>query len=402
MRSKYIFVFAFLVAARAIPAQETPVEVSACELAKNPGSFDKKMIRVRAGLSVHFEDFSLRTPDCAGQNGVWLAFGGDVPGIVTSMANDNVRKPGTDITVEGVPYGIKKDENFRRLYALIAAGGEEHPKYRVTATLTGRFFAGLEQKLPDNKTYYGGYGHLGCCSLFVIMEVSGVESNPPANLSLHGTVSGPDGKPMEGLTVIDDILGGSPPERQQVLTNAKGEFMFAISGEQLRIEDPRYRPVALSVEPGGPAARIMLEDARLSDWHIPGCADNDLAHRIGFSVLFRIPPTMDSSLNEFEDGKGYFVFPRGKDAPEAELIISSFIDNRIDEVDSPAKEQFQQRWVKGEDGKIVGIDSRGWEPAHGGWRDVHFYQSRVSYSFHKPKPHKALDQIIDSACIAKK
>jgi len=251
MHKKCLLLLVFLVVPGMAIAQDTPLEVSACELAKDPGAFDKKAIRVRAGLSVHFEDFSLAVPDCEGKGWIWLAFGGDVPGIVTSMANDNVRTLGVDIKVEDVPYGIKKDENFQRLYALIAAGGQDHPKYRVTATLTGKFFAGEASKSEDGKTSYSGYGHLGCCSLFLIMEVSNVESMPPANLHLRGTVGGPDGKPMAGINVIDDILGGSPPERQQITTDANGEFEFAISGEQLRIEDPRYRPVALSVEPGG-------------------------------------------------------------------------------------------------------------------------------------------------------
>lgn len=398
----HTLLFVFLTVIRGVGAQEAPVEVTACELAKNPGSFDKKAIRVRAGLSVHFEDFSLSIPDCDSHRWIWLAFGGDVPGIVSSMANDNVRTPGKDVTVEGVPFGIKKDDDFRKLYALIAAGGQDHPKYRATATMTGRFFAGEGQKNADGTISYRGYGHFGCCSLFLITVVSDVESIPPANLHLHGTVVGPDGKPMEGLTVIDDILGGSPPERQQVATNARGEFEFAISGEQLRIEDPRYRPVALQVEPGGPAIQIELEEAKLSDWHIPVCAENDLDHRTGFSVLFRIPATMDSSLSEFEDGKSDIVFPRGKDALAAELFISSFADNRIDDFESPSNEQFRQRWVKDRSNNVIGIDSRGWEPIHGGWRTVRFRRESVSYSFDKPTRHKILDQIIDSACIAKR
>jgi len=79
-----------------------------CDLARNPKAFDGKLIRVRGTLNVHFEDFSLGIRNCDTEQGIWLAFGGDVPGIVTSMANDNVRKPGVDIKVNDVPYGIKK------------------------------------------------------------------------------------------------------------------------------------------------------------------------------------------------------------------------------------------------------------------------------------------------------
>lgn len=109
---------------------------------------------------------------------------------------------------------------------------------------------------------------------------------------------------------------------------------------------------------------------------------------------------MNSSLNEVIDGKAYFVFPRGKDSLAAELFISFSINAAIDTVDSPRSEQFRQRWIKDDAGNIVGIDSRGWEPVHGAWRSVSFRSESVAYSFAKPKPHKILDQIIDSACIA--
>ena len=51
-------------------------------------------------------------------------------------------------------------------------------QYRVTATLTGRFFAGEKWKNADGTFRYGGYGHLGCCSLFVIQKVEDVEAEP--------------------------------------------------------------------------------------------------------------------------------------------------------------------------------------------------------------------------------
>jgi hypothetical protein len=77
-------------------------------------------------LSVHFEDFSFNEgPGCDAQRPIWLAFGGDVAGIVASTANDSFRKAGVDFRFDGVSYGIKKDESFRRLYALIAS---RHPR----------------------------------------------------------------------------------------------------------------------------------------------------------------------------------------------------------------------------------------------------------------------------------
>jgi hypothetical protein len=69
-------------------AQEAPPEVPLCELANHPKSFDGKTIRVRGSLNVEFEDFTLALPHCETDQGIWLAFGGDVPGIVASMVNE--------------------------------------------------------------------------------------------------------------------------------------------------------------------------------------------------------------------------------------------------------------------------------------------------------------------------
>src|SRR5271157_500436 len=135
--------------ARPARAQTTPQEVSFCTLANDPKSFDGKMIRVRGTISDEFEDFTLFAEGCHTQQSIWLAFGGDVASNVISTVNDNFRKPGTELKVNGVSYGIEKDESFRRFYALIAARHGDKAAYRVTATLTGPFFAAGEEKLPN-------------------------------------------------------------------------------------------------------------------------------------------------------------------------------------------------------------------------------------------------------------
>jgi len=388
---------------RLVCAQEGPVEVPACDLARSPKAFDGKLIRVRGTLNVYFEDFSLGIRNCDTEQGIWLAFGGDVPGIVASMANDTVRKPGVDIKVNDVPYAIKKDDNFRRLYALIAARHGDKPAYRVTATLTGMFFAGQENKLSNGTVDFVGYGHLGCCSLLMITQVSDVESVPPANLDLCGVLIGVDGKPAEGFMVFDDVLGGTPPERQKAVTNKQGEFAFSNSGQQLRFENPNYRPLALTVEPGGTPIRVRLQDAKHSDWVIPACGEVDSSRRIGFSVLFALPTTMESSPFNSDDLQSVFIYPRGGEPTSAELIISSSSEEVTDAAESLDSERFEERWVKDSAGNVVGMDARG-RMKHGGyWRTAIFSGRAIaSYSLKSGKQPNALDQIIDSACIAKR
>jgi len=378
------------------------VEVPGCDLARNPKAFDGKLIRVRGTLNVHFEDFSLGVRNCDTEQGIWLAFGGDVPGIVASTVNDSFRKPDSEIKINGVSYGVKKDDSFRRLYALIAARHGDKPNYNVSAMLTGMFFAGQESRTAKGTVDFVGYGHLGCCALLVITQVSDVESVPPANLNLRGVLVGIDGKPVEGFTVIDDVLGGTPPERQKTVTNEKGEFAFSNSGQQLRFENPNYRPLALTVEPGGAPIRVRLQDAKQSDWVIPACGEVSSSSRIGFSVLFASPKTMESSPINNDNVQSLFIYPRGGEPSSAELVISTSAEE-ITDADSLDSERFEERWIKDSAGNVVGMDARG-RMKHGGYWRTAIFSSRdtASYRLLSGKQPDALDQIIDSACIAKR
>jgi hypothetical protein len=390
---------------RSVYAQEHPAEVPGCDVAKNPKAFDGKLIRVRGTVHVRFEDFSLGIENCDTAQSIWLTFGGDVPGIVASTINDNFRKAGADIRVNGAPYGIKKDENFRRFYALIAARRGDEPVYRVTATLTGAFFAGAERKLASGQTYYAGYGHLGCCDLLVITQVSDVESVPPADLNVSGKVVGPDGKPVNGFVVFDDVLGGYPPIRQQSITNEKGEFEFSDSGQSLLFENPRYRPLALTVEPGGAPIRVRLEDAKQSDWVPPSCAQlGDSAGRIGFTVLFALPSTMVSKRLDQTDGgmHSYLIFPRGSSEYDPELVITTTDSEAPADLDVSLDSKWSEyRWIKDSAGTVIGVDSRGRSNHSKYWRTAFFLgHDTVSYSLRSGRQRISLDRVLDSACIA--
>jgi hypothetical protein len=378
-------------------AQQVPEEVSACELAKHPKSFDGKIIRVRSTLNVAFEDFTLGYKDCPTNQGIWLAFGGDVPGIVTSMVNDNFRKPGVDIRVNGVSYSINKDEQFRRLYALIAARHGDEPEYRVTATLIGTFLSGEEARLARGEgSYSGGYGHMGCCSLLIITQVADVESTPAANLELSGVVLAPNGSPAEGITVYDDVDGGEPRQRQETVTDGRGEFKFSNSGQQIRIESPDYRPIELDIEPGKAPVRVKLEDAKRSDWILHECGEGEQKGRKGFSALFALTPTMTSSPFNEDGTQSFFVFERGQDMPSAELFILRSSEKLSDSPDSR-----DSRWVKDGVGKVIGVDSRWMSHGYFGRRVSFLGFENVHYSTRSVAHRKSYDQIIDSACIAK-
>ena len=395
----------FLVIAVRVRAETTPEEISFCDLAKHPKPMDGKTIRVRGTVSAEFESFTLWTKGCETQQAIWLAFGGDVPGIVASTANDNSRKPGVDIQINGVSYGIKKDENFRTLYALLAARHGEKAAYRVTATLTGAFIAGQETKTAGGQNIFMGFGHLGCCSLLVITEVSGVESVPPGDLDVRGTVLGPDGKPMKGFTVINEVNGGTPRERQQTATDSVGKFAFSEAGQLLRFEDPNYRPLALYVESGKGAVHVRLEEAKRSDWVVPTCDQvKDIGSRIGFYARFALPDGWESSLTDEEGLHAYFIYPRGRSAAEAELILSTNPEQEeAVEPDNFADSKWSaQRWIKDSAGKVIGIDTRA-ELKNGRlWRAaVLLRHDSIGYTVRSGSSASVMDKMIESACIAK-
>ncbi len=215
---------------------------------------------------------------------------------------------------------------------------------------------------------------------------------------------GPDGKPIEEFVVIDDILGGSPPERQQTVTNGEGQFNFSISGQLVRFENPNYRPVALAVEPGGAHVQVRLEDAKTSDWLVPLCgAEMNPAGRIGFSVLFPIPTTMESSSFDTDDFHSYFIFPRGDESTSAEFFISTSTDQKAETTDAVGSDWSEQRWIKDSAGAVIGIDARERRKDGVHWRIATFWGHDTAwYNLRSEAQTKSLDGVIDSGCNAKR
>ena len=103
-----------------VPA-EKPLKVRVCALQADPPAYNHKLIQVSGVVSHGFERFTLSDARCAQRSGAWLEIqsGGDVV---------------------------------------------------VRATLLGRYFSGSQQHSAAGD-FWGGYGHLGCCSLLAIQRV---------------------------------------------------------------------------------------------------------------------------------------------------------------------------------------------------------------------------------------
>ena len=166
------------------------VQTTPCELAADPAAYDRKFVTVRSPVLIEFEgsgfDVNCKNGD---SNGIWITFGGDVEMPIVYCCGDHTRKKGVTVSVEGIEVPLRKDDEFKRFFRLLTAERKTAPtgvpcfydcyQNRVTATLTGQFFAGEARNRPsDGKVSYWGYGHMGCCSLFVIQRVSEVDSEP--------------------------------------------------------------------------------------------------------------------------------------------------------------------------------------------------------------------------------
>lgn len=187
-----IVTFLALLAVVGMPlyGEETPADVTPCQLASDPPKYNQKLVRVRSRVTLGFEDFSLYPADCPDARfQVWLAFGGDVETPTIYCCGSHARRPGRDLKVEGFRIPLAKDASFDRFLKLLKDAREANPNgdpcydqecnlHEVTATLVGRFFSGKPWKSPRGEILYMGYGHMGMASLFAIQRVLDVEDQP--------------------------------------------------------------------------------------------------------------------------------------------------------------------------------------------------------------------------------
>jgi hypothetical protein len=149
--------------------------LSPCEVAQSPEKFDGKLIRIDAYISREFEDSTLHAPACpeealinvpsdtAARAAIWVAFGDEERLGMTSPA------PTAD------------NGQLKEFQSVLMERGRLHQMTR--ATMTGTFHAGEATKQVGHVTAPGGYGHMGCCSLFEVSRVESFESNYAGDLN---------------------------------------------------------------------------------------------------------------------------------------------------------------------------------------------------------------------------
>lgn len=151
---------------------DVPIDVSVCQLKADPPKYNHKLVRVTGFVSHAFEDFSIFDPSCPSWPGVWLEYGGNSKsGTMYCCGVTADRSRPKELVVENIPVPLVVDEVFKNFDKAI------QPPFRsgrqgavVHATLVGTYFAGKRIKYLKEEPW-GGYGHMGCCTLLAIQQV---------------------------------------------------------------------------------------------------------------------------------------------------------------------------------------------------------------------------------------
>jgi hypothetical protein len=167
---------------------EEPAKVTPCQLGKDPAAYNHKLIQVTGFVSHGFEDFTFFDPACASWPRVWLEYGGvAASGTMYCCGVTTAHNRPKQLVIENIPIPLVDDNHFRKFDKTL----QQRYDTVVRATLIGRFFSGKQAKYPAG-TFWEGFGHMGCCSLFAIQQVVSVEPHNRNNLDYGASADQPE------------------------------------------------------------------------------------------------------------------------------------------------------------------------------------------------------------------
>lgn len=144
---------------------EAAERVSVCALQEEARQWEGRSVEVEWFVSRGFEDSGLFDPGCEGGEPVWVECGG----------------------------AVERDAVFRRFDELL----QTKPDRVVHARMAGRFFAANSEGATR-----AGYGHMGCCSLFVIERVVAVGEQARNEIDYRASVDAPEGVSSYGDLMV--------------------------------------------------------------------------------------------------------------------------------------------------------------------------------------------------------
>jgi hypothetical protein len=148
-----------------------PRKVSYCELADDPAAYNHELVQLTAFVTHGFEDFTLTQPNCATpvqHFSIWIEYGGKAESntVYCCPGEAAAETRSEPLIVEGVQIPLISDMVFQQFTDLL----KKESDTTVRVTVVGTFFSGKKQTF-GGPAFWGGFGHLGCCSLFVIQRV---------------------------------------------------------------------------------------------------------------------------------------------------------------------------------------------------------------------------------------
>ena len=196
---------------------DEPETVTICQLKSDPGKYNRKLIKLTAFFSHGFEDSGVFDPECESRFDVWYEYGGkNVTGTMYCCGLTAARTRPEQVSVEGISIPLVVDSSFQTFDSLLHSGPIADKI--VHATVVGRYFSGKKGEAADKSSWWGGYGHMGCCSLLMIQQVVHVDSHDRKDLDYRASADQPeiekDGCGYKYLMELDALSSLSAAQRE--------------------------------------------------------------------------------------------------------------------------------------------------------------------------------------------
>lgn len=180
-----------------------PRNVSYCDLAKDPAAHNHELVRLNAFVTHGFENFILADPSCVSPPhfSIWVMFGvkAESSTVYCCPGEGGRTSRSKPLEVEGMQIPLIADRVFQQFTDLL----KKEPDTTVRLSVLGRFFSGEKETFNDS-AFWRGYGHLGCCSLFVIQEIKKFEPHTRSDVDYSSDAGWyePEGCEVQSLRYI--------------------------------------------------------------------------------------------------------------------------------------------------------------------------------------------------------
>jgi len=160
------------------------VDTTVCDILKDPQSFNGKIVRIKGTVSVGFDQFVVKGPECGQHvNAIWL----DYPEYTEAKAGPAAllqlqpahNFSGTIPAVERSPVKLDKDKAFKQFDTLLSTAYKTKGvclgcmKYEVSATLVGRLdgaVAGIQRDSAGKIVAISGFGNLNAYNARLVLQ----------------------------------------------------------------------------------------------------------------------------------------------------------------------------------------------------------------------------------------